>query len=521
MSSPDAIILITTDEQHRASLGRYGGRAVSTPNIDSIAESGLAFDRCYSASPVSLPSRCSMATGLYPHRSRSYSNIFGASLNTRWPSIMQICQGLGYRTSLHGKGHFMPCPYRETRRDITRDLAAVKPFYMSLGFDHIDLQDDKNNSLWFYDDYSLELERHGLLKACRDGRRGQLNKHTAGYFFPGPPEMHADSWVGRKAVDYIRSMQAGQPCFMWISFSGPHYPIDTHRDYYARVDMRQDTPRVRHPDEWQHPNKIGYASYHGPGGSEGSGPARAGAQKNHSDEYWREWRRMYYGNVLQIDDWIGRILAAVEEKWGDNVMVVFTTDHGDMMGNHDLWGKNNLMFDDILRVPLYIRCPGLRHMGVRDELVSLVDLMPTLVREAGYRGGLDCDGRELLSLVEEGGRDHVLCEADNRFAIITREGKKHVEARLAGHEFDADGRRKQHRYEELYDLTTDPHEFRNLRNSGADIRGFERCESLRERYQDPVSNVLFYDDFDRTPPWYVDEPTGWASGAVGRLGPMG
>ena len=85
---PRAIVLITTDEQHRSTLSRNGARAIATPNIDSIAEQGVSFERAYSASPVCLPSRCALVTGLYPHRSRSYSNQYGASLKASWRILL-------------------------------------------------------------------------------------------------------------------------------------------------------------------------------------------------------------------------------------------------------------------------------------------------------------------------------------------------------------------------------------------------------------------------------------------------
>jgi len=501
--SAKAIILITTDEQHRRSLSWNGATAISTPNIDSIAENGVSFDRAYASSPVCLPSRCSIATGLYPHNSRSYSNILGASLKARLPNVMQVCRELGYRTSLHGKGHFMPCPYRQTRPDITQDFDAVKPFYASLGFDHIDLQDDKNNSLWFYDDYSRELEYRGLLKTCRDARMGKVNKHIAGFFFPGDAEMHADSWVGRRTAEYINSAETAQPHFIWASFSGPHYPIDTHHDYYERVNIDADLPRIRRDGEWDQPNKLGFASYHGPGGSEGSGAAKDGAQENHSPEYWREWRRMYYGNVVQIDDWVGEILKAVDSKWGDDAMVIFTSDHGDMMGNHDLWGKNSLMFDDILRVPLFVRYPRGRHTGRRDELISLVDLMPTIVREAGYTCKLSCDGREIMVPADEGSHDAVLCEADNRLAVITRDGDKYVKALMPGHKRDEQGRQRPTHYEEYYDLRRDPHEFDNLINSDGGPALPAQLRAILDRHKDAAA-LLFRRDYHEAPPWYFE-----------------
>ena len=212
---------------------------------------------------------------------------------------------------------------------------------------------------------------------------------------------------------------------------------------------------------------------------------------------------MYLGNVVQIDDWVGEIIQAVTRKWGDDVMIIFSCDHGDMMGNHDLWGKNNLMFDDILRVPLFIRYPEGRNTGNCDALVSLIDLMPTIAGQTGYDGGLtSCDGRDLIWLAREGGRNHVLCEADNRFGVITRNGGKYVESLAPGHERNEKGRPKQRLYREFYNLNQDPHEFENLINSNGGGRLLDECLAIRNDHADVLESVLFSRDHHEKPPWY-------------------
>ncbi len=370
---------------------------------------------------------------------------------------------------------------------MTQPLEEVKPFYLSLGMDHCDLQDDKNNSLWFYDDYSTELERKGLLKACRDGRAGRVNKHSAGYFFPGSADMHPDSWVGRKSIDYINAATDNRPHFMWVSFSGPHYPIDTPNEYYQRVNMDMDNPRTRKEGEFLIDNKSCYRSYHGPGDLEGCWDAKDHAQKNHTEEYWREWRRMYYGNVVLIDEYIGKIIAAAERKWGDNLLIAFTADHGDMMGNHDLWGKNGASYEDIVRVPLIVRYPGQKSGVRRSELVSLIDLYPTVAEYAGA-GKIECDGRALKEWTRVGGRGHILSEQDNRLIVVTDSGFKMIRAKTCRQHGDKQIPKE---YMELYDLNEDPYEFTNQYDNPAYAPKRQACWDIYDENRDTIDDVLF------------------------------
>jgi arylsulfatase A-like enzyme len=161
-------------------------------------------------------------------------------------------------------------------------------------------------------------------------------------------------------------------------------------------------------------------------------------------------------NVALLDDQVGAILSAAEAKFGDNLLIVFSCDHGEMLGNHGFWGKNNCAYDDVLRVPLLLRQPGKVGMGSRsDRLTSLVDVFPTLVNAAGTDPG-DIDGRDL----EADGHAYVFAEGEG-FTTVT------------------DGRRKlmtacrdETVYTEMFDLEADPHEVENLvgRSDYADVQ---------------------------------------------------
>jgi len=487
------VLWITMDELHREALSCCGATSHKTPNVDRIAGEGMRFENAYAASPVCLPSRVSLATGLYPHRSRSFSNHTGASLSLSLPNVFQVFRSQGYQTSMHGKCHFIPVPYPYVSRDFTREYDHFRQYYLDLGIDHLDLQDGNEVSAWFYDDYGKDLEKAGLMSQYRDlvhnktGSRCDKNL----FLFPGDESMHPDSWVGRKAIEYLSHLDNNQPHFMWVSFSGPHYPLNTPVEYLSRVDMSKDRAANKRDGEWDDPTKSNCVSYHGPGGTEGSNSAEGGAQKNFDDSYWRQWRQMYYANVVQIDDYIGQILERAKALWGENLLVVFTCDHGDMMGHHGLWGKNGAFFEDIIRVPLFIRPPRNRGGSVHQELVSLVDVLPTCLDAAGI-DPIQCDGKPLGELVAAGGRDYVLSETQKIVSIV------HGSDKLTRHQ------RGETTFLEQYDLSRDPFEFDNVSGEPSGLHARQQMESILERLQreENLHSILFYDPTDqRRPPW--------------------
>ncbi|MFB9279009.1 sulfatase [Cohnella cellulosilytica] len=457
-TSQPHLLFITTDELRKDALSCYGGQAVSTPHIDSIADGGIRFDRAYTNSPWCLPSRCAMLTGRYPHRSGAYSNFRKCELSTGVPNLLQGLRESGYRTSLFGKCHFSPVPYGETRADRTLPYEAFRDYYLSLGLDHLDLQDDKQVSVWFYDDYAKELDAAGYLEAYRRDTWDVEGKRRKVFPFPGPAEWHPDSWVGRKAEEYIESYDDDRPLFAWVSFSGPHYPFDAPAEYFDRVDMSKDRRFPALDGEFDDPRRIHYRSFHGPGNIDGANSAPEGATKHYSEPYWHDLRRSYYANMAQIDDWVGRILDTARRKLGDNVMVVFTADHGEMLGNHNLWGKHDCGYEDVLNVPLLVRYPAANpHSNpnpfagdsiVSRSVVQLIDLAPTFLSAAG-QAEWESDGRDLRLSLEDGGYRYTFAEGEG-FIAVSDGAYKLVQTRKQGREYD-----------ELFDLAADPRETDN------------------------------------------------------------
>lgn len=431
------ILLITTDQLRRDALGCFGGQAVATPHLDALAASGQVFDRAYTASPWCLPSRSAIITGRYPRNNRAYSNFRDCRLDPSTPTLYSTLRDAGYRTHHIGKCHYAPVPYSTTRPDQTQPYEEFADYYRSLGIDELDLQDDKQVSVWFRDDYAADLDAAGHLEAYRDA---VWDRSAAKVFtFPGPAEWHPDAWVGRRAVERIGEADPEGDHFFWVSISGPHFPFDPPAEYLDRVDLDE----LGEPDGWgeelDDPSRMHHWSRHG---APEPGWIESGRNDRFDADYWRRLRHHYLANVALIDDQIGAILAAARERFGSDVAVFFTPDHGEMLGNHGMWGKGHCFYDDVLRVPLITDLPGLP-TGRTDDLVSLVDLMPTMLGLAGAEPAAT-DGHDLRS--PDRAHDHVFSEGEG-FSTVTDGRHKLVTVHAYGH-----------RFSELYDLDTDPGE---------------------------------------------------------------
>jgi arylsulfatase A-like enzyme len=454
-----AIALITCDELRRDSLSCYGNKAIRTPNIDSIAESGTRFDRCLTVSPWCLPARCSILTGKYPHKTGAYSNFRECRLDQNTANIFTALKKQGYQTALSGKCHFAPTPYDKAQENKTLpyNYGGLRDYYLSLGIDNLALQDDKQGSLWFYDDYSVELEREGYLSAYREHNSHPENRRV--YNFPGPAEWHPDAWVGKKASEFIDSGDPGAPLFIWVSFSGPHYPFDAPEEYLARVDSQKMWPRISREGEFDCPGRIHHKSFHGGGGIDGCWAAEEFACKNYTEEYWERLRVNYNANMALIDDQVGIILASLYKKYGDDFIVIFTADHGEMLGNHGLWGKHNCGYREVWDIPMLLRVPG-RKTGVSaesDSIVNLNDVFPTCLEFSGCEPA-DCDGVSLTKRAAEGaGLQYTFAEGEGYAAVYDGRFKYiHVQKRRQ----DSFGITEEN-YREFFDTEKDPLEFDN------------------------------------------------------------
>lgn len=442
MPKQHPVIWITWDEAHIDTLGVFGAGTHRTPNVDALAARSHHFINARTASPVCLPARCAMATGLRPSTSGSMSNNAGAALRPDAAQVFSLMHAHNYRTAMFGKCHFVPVPYAVTSLQRTLDYEPTLAYYRSLGIDELVVEDGKQCSVWFYDDWGKAIALSGLMD---DYRAALANRENDRVFpFPGPEDLHPDRWVADQAIDYIRS--APDNAFIWISFAGPHYPQDPPQRCMDAVDVSKLPPRKIRPGEWDDKRKLHAQSFFGPGVTEGSARVEGGAQCRFTPEYWERWQKGYRGNVVLLDECMGDVLAALRQRYGDDALIIFTADHGDMSGHHGIWAKNSAVYEDVLRIPLMVHLPGQTQGVVHDEPAGNLDLLPTTLH-AAFGEAFACDGRDVLGSAAP---DVILSEQEAQIAVIHDGLKLSVT------------RRKGVWYQEMYDLVRDPNEFDNV-----------------------------------------------------------
>lgn len=470
MADQPPIVLVTADELRADALSCYGNRAVETPNVDAIADDGVQFADAYTTSPWCLPARCSLATGLPPHRHGASTNYarWDGRLDTDVPTLYSLLKREGYHVAHFGKCHYAPGLHPDERVDgETIRADRFREFYLELGIDHLELQEGKQLPAWFYDDYSAALDAAGHLETYREA----ILADEQVYVFPCPPEWHPDAWVGRTAVEYVEAYDGSRPLFVWVSFSGPHYPFDPPAEYLSAVDADAMAPRTIREDEYDDGTKLHAPSYHGADDLRRVDANKSVAATREFDEsYWTDLRRHYLANVALVDEWVGDLRRAVA-RTPDEPLVVFAADHGEMLGDHDLWGKHNCAYRPVWQVPLLASLPDGPSGVVTDATVTLTDVTATLVA-AGGGDAAGHEGRDLRRRLDGDGRDRVYAEGGG-FAAVTDGRRTYV--RLQG-----DGET----YDELYDLDADPDEFEDLSDDPS------RCDDLADCREDLLSRYL-------------------------------
>ncbi len=462
MSRATNFLLISTDQQRADHLGCMGNSVIQTPNIDRLAAAGMRFTTGYVQNPLCMPSRATIATGLYPSSHRVWCN--GVPLSTQQITLAHLLTERGYRTALIGKAHFTPFGaaasygFREavsTWRE--EDLANwTGPYY---GFEHVQLAIGHGTGVrghyrhWLEADFSdvLEIVDHDHEHAPRPTNAHQSWKSRV------PAECHHSTWVAEAAIDWLRAHRR-EPFFLWASLPDPHHPYcppAQYCDMYEPADVPAPVRREGELDD--KPPHFKQASLEGLATEGTSVQARAG---RFSEAQMREILAHTYGMISLIDLNVGRILDELDTLGlADNTVVVFTSDHGDLMGDHGLINKGPFHYEGLLRVPFIWRWPGHIPRGsVKESLVGLIDIMATFLGIAGIEPPGPAQGLSLLPVLtgeQEDVRAALLveflsgCRQDwNLRTIRTHDWKLTY---YAGKE-----------YGELYDLRNDPHEFTNL-----------------------------------------------------------
>jgi len=406
MSQPN-ILLITTDQQRFDTLGKYKPSFLRTPHLDQLAHEGISFASAYSDCPVCVPARTTLMTGRSGLSHGLTGNRDTSEVMGREDTLPSCLRDAGYQTAAIGKMHFGPQRVRH-------------------GFDEMILPDDYYRAMRRSGN-PLQPMRHGL---------GQNEMYPT--MATVPESQTLTSWTAEQCVSYIRDRRdPSVPFFLWCSFSKPHPPFDPPEPYYSMYRHLEIPDPVI--GDWlanEAPPELKQTA--------------AGMKYDEiPTEIWREARAAYYGLITQIDYNIGRVFAALMERdLYKETVIIFTSDHGEFLGDHHCGGKS-FGYEGSAHVPFILRLPGSiqprRHGSQVSTPITLADLLPTVLNLAGTTVPTKVTGESLLSLSQ-----------DPRYAIGVGGGNVRTT-------FITDGRYKYHWFcqgavEQFFDLQRDPYE---------------------------------------------------------------
>jgi len=436
---PPNILLLCTDQQRYDVLGAYGNTHIQTPAIDGLAAAGVRFDRCYSPSTVCAPARASLLTGLYPHAHGLWAN--GVTVRDRQPLIGRQLADAGYDCGLAGKLHIGACFGG-------RDEKRHDDGYRFFSWAHDPSHGSPNNA---YHQWLAAV--HPRLWAAADGAGDNM-----------PTEAHYSHWVAEEAIRFLRADRpADQPFYFVANFYDPHHPFVAPPEYVERFrgkvppPIRPSRPADDKPPIQAETSKESYAG-HAPG------------FLSYTSEEIQEIIANYYAMVALIDDEVSRILGELDRLGlAEDTLVVFTSDHGEMLGDHGQLLKGPLFYEGAVRVPMILRWPGRLPVGsVRPELVELHDLYATFLAAAGLPAPAHNNSVDLLPVArgESAGRGWALSEyRDSGHPLsppVHATMLRTAQYKLVVHHGAPSTSRD--RTGELYDLDRDPAENQNLWN---------------------------------------------------------
>jgi choline-sulfatase len=438
---PD-ILFIMTDQQRFDTIAALGNSHIYTPNMDRLVRRGISFSNAYATCPVCVAARYTIRTGCEPATTRVFSNAKAAPAAGQAKEMEARCgaylgrtmAGLGYRTFAIGKFHTQPWNEDVGYETVWRNEENYRPLTRE------------------GDDYAASLAReHPEFNFLEQ----PLGERTEMYYLPQrsplPAELGAEWWAAAHAIEEIDKTDDSRPFFGFVSFVGPHPPLAPPIPFNRMYNPdRMPEPVAGDIDEDHIDEEIPFMRY--AIWADAINPALAKIVK-----------ARYYGEITYLDHCLGRILDAVEARSNsDNLLICFFSDHGDLLGDHHGWQKQNF-FEAACRFPLLLSWPAmLPDNTVRNELISLADLFGIATGVAGaceLREGIDilkmlrgeCAPREhLVGMVEVPGSQ------DFKVMVVTSEWK---------YIFMANGGREQ-----LFNLKRDPNELSNCLHSFSAIR---------------------------------------------------
>ena len=463
------LVLFLPDQQRADTIACYGGVKVHAPNLNKLASESVIFERTYVTHPVCTPSRSSLMTGTWPHTNGCTGN--SVPLDRRFRVFPELMEDRNYRAAYIGKWH----------------LGEEGP--IGRGFDEWISTDD-------HGDYTNFLISESIMPDKQNGRFSELAISNL------PIELSRPKFLEKSACEFIEKHQR-EPFILVVGFVEPHSPYngplnDEHPldqielDATATLPLSEDIPlRYRLMREWQQSEAV-------------LDRERLPTQLffGVTPEEYRSIKQRYLGLVALVDQSIGAILACLERVGlADNTIIVHTSDHGDSLGAHHLFGKET-MFEEATRVPLLVRLPGQRASKTITHPVSHIDFVPTLLDLLCQPNNPQCAGKSLLPLITEEAApsQNVFLEwAPNRTKV--KKGTKLARRRLVKRAVEestrtivtSDGWKlclRDKDLNELYNQKDDPLETRNLYADRQYASMISRLSDEIHRWQESANDKL-------------------------------
>lgn len=485
MADRPNILLVMADQLRWDCLGCMDNPVIKTSNIDALASRGVRFRNGFSPNPICVPARAAVMTGNYPHVGTGSKNNSGCIRDDQ-PLLTEVLKQVGYRTYAMGKLHFAPYSSPDEPRRVH-------------GFEHVDLHESgriirqfdptgEKRGIEDYFDYLTDVGWHGYSRA-----HGIGNNDVRPCANPLPQEHTVDHWIADctlKQIDRHFQESPDRPFFMFMSSPKPHSPYDPPTPYDKMYDPRE-MPR--------------------PFGSiedlEGRNPCLKHTIYSHaadtlSPQAWQVIRAHYYGCISWLDVQVGRVIERLEEIGQlENTLILFTADHGDLIGDFGSVFKGNHLNGSV-RVPFIVAGPGVAQSAVSDALVGLQDILPTIAAAGGAEIGQAVQGEDLAPVLADPAtnvRDLYYSSTGNdpaQSVMITDGQWKYIHSQAAGG------------VEELYDQKNDLSELHNL--AGNTEHGKLKIE-LRERLMATARELgdktILDGDGLKTSNAYTDDPS--------------
>lgn len=459
------VVYIFTDQQRYDTMSVYGNDDIKTPNLNELAKNSIVFDKAYVSQPVCTPSRATMVTGLYPHSHGLIDN--NLVLDKSIPTIADIVKEAGYRTGYIGKWHLGN--ETVTQHGFEEWVSTEDYFYSDVySEEYKQLGYDKNNCS--YHDFLIE---NGFMP---DKENGDFKYFSREFATRIPEQYSKPAFIAGKTKDYIK-MHKNDKFVLYVNFLEPHPP------YYSVYDDMYDPDTVKLPGNFMiEPSDdipLKYKILR-------QFAIQKGRHEPMKDEKtWRKLIARYMGAISLVDKYTGEIIKAIKDNgiWDDTI-IVFTSDHGDMMGDFNMHGKG-IMYEPAVRVPMLIKIPGKEKTGQKiiKEPVSQIDIVPTLLDMLACKTDCALQGKSLYPAMlgeTELDDNNVFIEyhdwdavKKDKYGRFLSEEMKQKAIQLYGKGSEVrtiirpDGWKMtltEAGENELYDLNKDPHERVNLYN---------------------------------------------------------